>query len=71
MTDKCYDLRETDMVVMWCISGGSTGIGRRDCMVPLLHVLGMHTKLLATHQYANLWSHITGVTLNDTDSSDK
>ena len=36
--------------------------------VPLLHVLGMHIKVLSESYYADVWSHITGHWL-DQDSS--
>ena len=33
--------------------------------VPLLHVLSMHSKILTTKPYTDLWSHITGVSCSE------
>ncbi|PVD29744.1 hypothetical protein C0Q70_09000 [Pomacea canaliculata] len=46
-------------------------ISKRMCLVPLLHVLGLHTKvkLGAPSSLIELWSHITGVSLTRDSSS--
>ncbi|KAL4222682.1 E3 ubiquitin-protein ligase ubr3 [Mactra antiquata] len=42
---------------------------RKHCFLPLLHVLSMHSKILTTKPYTDLWSHITGVSCSDGDTS--
>lgn len=39
----------------WCL------LPKRSCMLPLLHVLATHSKILTTRPYQRLWSDISGV----------
>ena len=34
---------------------------KRSCLLPLLHVLATHSKILTTQSYSQLWSHISGL----------
>ncbi|XP_060602002.1 E3 ubiquitin-protein ligase UBR3-like, partial [Ruditapes philippinarum] len=38
---------------------------RKHCFLPLLHVLSMHSKILTTKPYTDLWSHITGISCSE------
>ncbi|XP_052267250.1 E3 ubiquitin-protein ligase UBR3-like [Dreissena polymorpha] len=42
---------------------------RKHCFLPLLHVLSMHSKILTTKPYTDLWSHITGVSCSENTTS--
>ncbi|WAQ93484.1 UBR3-like protein [Mya arenaria] len=42
---------------------------RKHCFLPLLHVLSMHSKILTTKPYTDLWSHITGVSCSESTTS--
>ncbi|XP_069111047.1 E3 ubiquitin-protein ligase ubr3-like [Argopecten irradians] len=47
----------------------ATSVGRKQSFLPLTHVLSMHSKILTTKPYTDLWSHITGVTCSEESSS--
>lgn len=49
---------------------------KRSCLLPLLHVLATHSKILTTRPYRQLWSQVTGYDWSNTghvdyDSSDR
>ncbi|CAH1789984.1 unnamed protein product, partial [Owenia fusiformis] len=46
-----------------------TPINKKRCLVPLIHVLSMHSKLLSTTPYIEMWNIITGNTHPTDDSS--
>ncbi|GFO41994.1 E3 ubiquitin-protein ligase ubr3 [Plakobranchus ocellatus] len=44
--------------------------GKKDCFLPLLHVLSLHSKVLSlTSPYPDLWNHITGVPSGEDSTS--
>uniref|UniRef100_A0A2R5LIR0 E3 ubiquitin-protein ligase n=1 Tax=Ornithodoros turicata TaxID=34597 RepID=A0A2R5LIR0_9ACAR len=48
---------------------GSSHTLKKSCFVPLFHVLALHAKVLTETPYARLWSHLTGLPLDDNTSS--
>lgn len=46
-----------------------TSTSHKPCFSPLMDVLSMHSKILTTKPYTDLWSHITGVSCTEESSS--
>ncbi|KAL3831654.1 hypothetical protein ACJMK2_023382, partial [Sinanodonta woodiana] len=46
-----------------------TSSSRKPCFLPLLHVLGMHSKILTTKPYTDIWSRLTGIPCTDESTS--
>ncbi|KAG0423827.1 hypothetical protein HPB47_000437, partial [Ixodes persulcatus] len=42
---------------------------KKSCFVPLFHVLSLHAKVLTEMPHTRLWSHLTGLSLDDNPSS--
>ncbi|XP_052094995.1 E3 ubiquitin-protein ligase UBR3-like [Mytilus californianus] len=42
---------------------------RKHSFLPLMHVLSMHSKILTTKPYTDVWSHITGIGLTEQSNS--
>ncbi|KAI0233528.1 E3 ubiquitin-protein ligase UBR3 [Lamellibrachia satsuma] len=47
-----------------CLPVVSSLVSKKSCIVPLLNVLSMHSKILTMTPYTELWSYITGVGSN-------
>ncbi|XP_048246065.1 E3 ubiquitin-protein ligase UBR3-like [Haliotis rufescens] len=47
------------------------GYTKKNCFLPLMHVLSLHSKILTMRPtpYTDLWAHITGVTLSEESTS--
>ncbi|CAN7998531.1 unnamed protein product [Ixodes pacificus] len=41
---------------------------KKSCFVPLFHVLSLHAKVLTEMPHTRLWSHLTGLSLDDNPS---
>ncbi|XP_064614037.1 LOW QUALITY PROTEIN: E3 ubiquitin-protein ligase ubr3-like [Liolophura sinensis] len=63
----------TNLELELLVRGGnlmlSSSVSRKASFLPLVHVLGMHSKILISGPYTELWSHLTGVILNEQASS--
>ncbi|KAK3103122.1 hypothetical protein FSP39_016629 [Pinctada imbricata] len=60
---------ELEILQRGCKLTPDTSVTRKNCFVPLMHVLSMHSKIFTTKPYTNLWSHMTGISCDKEDTS--
>lgn len=63
---------EMELLQRGCKLGvaAASSTGKKDCFLPLLHVLSLHSKVLShSSLYPSLWNHITGVPTGENSTS--